>query len=58
MRSAVTPALVVVGHQPLEHKVLSNFFRLTFTCQPVLKTAHVDFIVDEIDRLGRDIVFP
>ncbi|CAG0915350.1 unnamed protein product [Notodromas monacha] len=47
---------LLIGYQPLKHKNLRNFFRLVLTCQPPLTTENMDFVVSEIDRLGRDMI--
>jgi hypothetical protein len=45
----------MVQYQPLG--VHPNFFRVAISNQIVTK-GDVDFLVDEIDRLGKDIPFP
>ncbi|XP_037072231.1 cysteine sulfinic acid decarboxylase-like [Pollicipes pollicipes] len=46
---------LMVGYQPLPHKQLVNFFRLVFTGVPEMGPAEVDYMLDEIDSLGRDL---
>lgn len=46
---------LMVAYQPLKSQGLGNFFRLVFHCQPQFTEDNVDFIVNEIDRLGRQI---
>ena len=46
---------LMVGYQPLPQKKLVNFFRLVFTAVPPLGEAEVDYMLDEIEKLGRDI---
>ncbi len=47
---------IMVGYSPLPHKKKGNFFRMVLTCQPFAKPTDVDFILDEIERLGGNIV--
>ena len=46
---------LMIGYQPLTTKRLPNFFRLSLTCFPVLTKGDMDFILDDIERLGKDI---
>ena len=48
---------LMIGYQPLSTKNLPNFFRLSLTCFPEPNQQDMDFILDEIDRLGKDITF-
>ncbi|XP_064541149.1 cysteine sulfinic acid decarboxylase [Drosophila montana] len=43
---------LMVGYTPLSSRQLGNFFRMVFTCFPVLKTDELDVMLDEIERLG------
>ncbi|KAJ0036771.1 hypothetical protein NQD34_005448, partial [Periophthalmus magnuspinnatus] len=43
---------MMVGYQPLGNKV--NFFRVT-VFSPLVSTKDLDFFLDEIERLGRDL---
>lgn len=45
----------LVQYQPLGS--LPNLFRVAIS-NPVVTSADVDFLVDEIERLGRDIPYP
>ncbi|EDX11219.1 cysteine sulfinic acid decarboxylase [Drosophila simulans] len=47
---------LMIGYSPLKAKNLGNFFRMVFTCFPILKSEELDFILDEIERLGEKIV--
>lgn len=47
---------LMVGYSPLKSQNLGNFFRMVLTCFPVLKSEELDFILDEIERLGENIV--
>ncbi|EDW70480.2 uncharacterized protein Dvir_GJ13795, isoform A [Drosophila virilis] len=46
---------LMVGYTPLSSRKLGNFFRMVFTCFPVLKTDELDVILDEIERLGKEL---
>ncbi|EDW18723.1 cysteine sulfinic acid decarboxylase [Drosophila mojavensis] len=43
---------LMIGYSPLSSRQLGNFFRMVFTCFPVLEAAELDIILDEIERLG------
>jgi len=43
---------IMVGYQPLKKE--GNFFRM-ITASPATNTADMDFILDEIERLGKDM---
>ncbi|XP_018790227.1 PREDICTED: cysteine sulfinic acid decarboxylase [Bactrocera latifrons] len=45
---------VMIGYTPLQYRGLGNFFRMVFTCFPVLEEAELDFILNEIERLGEE----
>jgi len=51
----VRQGTLMIGYQPLPHKGFVNFFRLVFTAVPEVGKAEVDYMLDEIDRLGRDL---
>lgn len=51
----VQSGTLMVGYQPIENKNLVNFFRMTNTCVPVPTSADMDFVLDEIERLGKDL---
>ncbi|CAG2113893.1 unnamed protein product, partial [Medioppia subpectinata] len=46
---------LMIGYQPLSTKQLPNFFRLSLTCFPEPNHKDMDYIIDEIERLGNDI---
>ncbi|XP_030571121.1 cysteine sulfinic acid decarboxylase [Drosophila novamexicana] len=46
---------LMIGYTPLSSRQLGNFFRMVFTCFPVLKTDELDVILDEIERLGDEL---
>ena len=46
---------LMIGYQPLTSKGLVNFFRLVVTGQPALNHQNIDFIIEEIERLGQDL---
>ncbi|KAL7731648.1 hypothetical protein ACLKA6_000944 [Drosophila palustris] len=43
---------LMVGYAPLSSRKLGNFFRMVLTCFPVVESGELDFILDEIERLG------
>jgi sulfinoalanine decarboxylase len=45
----------MVGYQPLKHKGLGNFFRMVLHCLPHPTDAEMDFVLDEIERIGAEI---
>lgn len=45
---------VMIGYTPLQYRGLGNFFRMVFTCFPVLEEVELDFILKEIERLGEE----
>lgn len=47
---------LMVGYSPLPHKNKGNFFRMVFTCHPPPEATDVDFVLNEIERLGSNIV--
>lgn len=51
----VQQGTLMIGYQPLASKNLVNFFRMVTTCIPTPTTAHMDFVLDEIERLGADL---
>ncbi len=46
---------MMIGYQPLAHKNLVNFFRLVIPCQPPPSHQDMDFVIEEIERLGCDL---
>lgn len=46
---------LMVGYSPLPHKKKGNFIRMVLSCFPPAKCEDIDFILDEIHRLGKDI---
>ncbi|KAK4010907.1 hypothetical protein OUZ56_020030 [Daphnia magna] len=46
---------LMVSYQPLVHKNMVNFFRLALHCQPPPTHEDMDFVLNEIERLGRDL---
>lgn len=43
---------LMVGYAPLSSRKLGNFFRMVLTCFPVVESGELNFILDEIERLG------
>jgi hypothetical protein len=48
---------LMISYQPLSTKGLPNFFRLTLTCFPQPTKEDMDYIINEIERLGQDITY-
>nr|CAH0113551.1 unnamed protein product [Daphnia galeata] len=46
---------LMIGYQPLPHKNLVNFFRLVIPCLPPPTHEDMNFVIDEIERLGCDL---
>ncbi|XP_068236419.1 acidic amino acid decarboxylase GADL1-like [Palaemon carinicauda] len=46
---------LMIGYQPLKNKNLVNFFRLLNHCIPTPTKATMDYVVNEIERLGNDL---
>ncbi|MCL4143560.1 UNVERIFIED_CONTAM: hypothetical protein GTU68_008796 [Idotea baltica] len=46
---------LMTGYQPLESKKLVNFFRMVTTGFPLSTKEHMEFVADEIERLGKDL---
>ena len=44
----------MMNYQPLGK--LPNFFRMTVTNSPKLTESDMDFVLDEVERLGQDLV--
>lgn len=45
---------MMIGYCPLPSKNQGNFFRMTLACFPPAKEDVVDFLIDEIERLGEE----
>lgn len=43
---------LMVGYSPLPNKNIVNFFRMVLTAYPPAEIEDLDFVVDEIERLG------
>ncbi|KAK7084591.1 hypothetical protein SK128_014819, partial [Halocaridina rubra] len=46
---------LMIGYQPLAYKNLVNFFRMVTTCYPTPTEEDMDFVIDEIERLGAEL---
>ncbi|XP_066596038.1 acidic amino acid decarboxylase GADL1 [Prorops nasuta] len=46
---------VMIGYAPLSHKNLGNFFRMVITCQPPPTHSSMDFAIEQIEKLGKDL---
>ncbi|XP_018026109.1 cysteine sulfinic acid decarboxylase isoform X2 [Hyalella azteca] len=51
----VLEGTLLIGYQPMTGKNLVNFFRMINTSFPVPTQAHMNFVLDEIERRGQDI---
>ncbi|XP_065343083.1 cysteine sulfinic acid decarboxylase-like [Cloeon dipterum] len=51
----VLQGAVMLGYQPMAHRGMVNFFRMVTTCQPPPTRAQMDFVIEEIERLGDDL---
>lgn len=45
---------MMVGYSPLPCKNKGNFFRMTLACFPPTREEDIDFLIDEIERLGEN----
>uniref|UniRef100_A0A1A9WSM0 Glutamate decarboxylase n=1 Tax=Glossina brevipalpis TaxID=37001 RepID=A0A1A9WSM0_9MUSC len=43
---------LMLGYCPLQYRNVGNFFRMVFTCFPIINDSELDFILDEIERLA------
>lgn len=50
-----TSGRLMVSYQPIPAKGLVNFFRMVTHAHPPPLTTHMDFVLDEIERLGADL---
>lgn len=48
---------LMIGYQPLSSKRLPNFFRLSITCFPERSKQDMDYIIQQIEVLAKDIQF-
>lgn len=46
---------MMIGYQPLQEKGFPNFFRMIVTATPPRGKADMDFVITEIERLGKDL---
>lgn len=49
----VLEGTLMVGYQPMPAKSIVNFFRMVNCCYPVPSPAHMNFVLDEIERRGK-----
>lgn len=45
---------MMIGYSPLPSKNIGNFFRMTVTCFPTIKVDAIDFLINEIRRIGEE----
>ncbi|CAO1401631.1 unnamed protein product [Diamesa tonsa] len=48
---------VMCGYTPLLHKNIGNFFRMVVTCHPKATNESMDFVLNEIQRIGEEFEF-
>lgn len=46
---------LMIGYSPMPNKNFVNFFRMVLTAFPFAEKCDLDFVIDEIDRLGNDM---
>lgn len=46
---------VMVGYSPLPHRGIGNFLRMVLACLPKAGKAQIDFVLDEIERMGEKV---
>lgn len=46
---------IMVGYSPLPHRGMGNFLRMVLACLPVAGQKDVDFVLDEIERMGEQV---
>lgn len=51
----VSKGTMMIGYQPMASKNFVNFIRMVMTCTPTPTTDDMDFVLDEIERLGADL---
>ena len=51
----VLEGTLMVGYQPVENKGLVNFFRMIVNVNPTPTREHMDYVIEEINRLGKDL---
>lgn len=50
----IKSGVMMVGYSPLNHKGHGNFFRMVVNAHPRPTEASMDFVIDEIEKLGED----
>lgn len=51
----VKSGTIMIGYSPMPNKNFVNFFRMVLTAFPLAEQSDLDFVIDEIERLGNDI---
>lgn len=46
---------LMIGYNPLASKKLPNFFRLVICCTPIPSKEDIDFVFEELERIGNDL---
>lgn len=48
---------LMVGYSPLPHKNIGNFFRMVVTCHPPPSHGSMNFVLDQIEKIGESFEF-
>ena len=48
---------MMINYQPITCKNLPNFFRMVLTCQPEVEKKSMEFVIEEIERIGNELTF-
>lgn len=56
-RRMMEMGILMVAYQSINNKNIPSCFRLTFSALPVYKREDVDFVVVQMELLGKDIYF-
>lgn len=48
---------LMVGYSPLPHKNIGNFFRMVITIQPIPSKESMNFVLDQIKKIGESFEF-
>ncbi|XP_068205119.1 cysteine sulfinic acid decarboxylase-like [Palaemon carinicauda] len=54
-KKMVLEGTMMIGYQPLANKRLVNFIRMVITCSPSRTRKDMDYVLDEIERLGANL---
>lgn len=54
-KNMIQQGAIMVNYAPLPSKNIGNFFRMTLACFPPPTETSIDFLLDEIERLGETL---